>query len=348
MRQVLKWNEEARVIRGYIRCCIYDLKRKEYELVPLETLKLIKLIEAKELRECFDIIHKEDRDWIFFFLSKEYLLEIPSIVYENFIPLSLEWDSPFLINNAIIHCNNDFTLIKKILSYAICKHIQLVCESKDRLISILENDIKGSNFHSVEVIIEEELSKSEIDQLLSKYIILTNVFIKKKSINFSENKFFTPFFFNNIDFFTESQSWNLFYNRKLIINNNGNIISSYDEKFILGSIVDIKTKKDLLNLINNKYFNDKWSISKDKCSVCKDCEFRYMCFDNRLPLLSIEKNYYFEIECSYNPYIAKWEGEEGYRTLAECGVISNEEGFSIDHEKIAEINRELWGEDVVN
>ena len=38
------------------------------------------------------------------------------------------------------------------------------------------------------------------------------------------------------------------------------------------------------------------------------------------------------------------KGEEGYRTLAECGVVSNAEGFSIDHERIAAINAELWGE----
>ena len=86
-------------------------------------------------------------------------------------------------------------------------------------------------------------------------------------------------------------------------------------------------------------------MKKDETDVCKDCEFRHMCVDNRLPYERSPNEWYHKIECNYNPYIAKWEGEEGYRTLAECGVISNEEGFSIDHEKIAEINEELWGED---
>ncbi len=37
-------------------------------------------------------------------------------------------------------------------------------------------------------------------------------------------------------------------------------------------------------------------------------------------------------------------GEEDYFSLAECGVVSNETEFSIDHERIAEINKQLWGE----
>jgi hypothetical protein len=71
-----------------------------------------------------------------------------------------------------------------------------------------------------------------------------------------------------------------------------------------------------------------------------------MCVDNRLPhQRQSDSKWYHKTECNYNPYIAKWKGEEGYRTLAECGVTSNEQGFSIDHERIAKINDELWGAD---
>ena len=70
-----------------------------------------------------------------------------------------------------------------------------------------------------------------------------------------------------------------------------------------------------------------------------------MCVDNRLPYKRKENEWFHKIECKYNPYIAKWEGEEGYQTLEECGVLSNEKGFSIDHEKIAKINAVLWDEE---
>ena len=69
-----------------------------------------------------------------------------------------------------------------------------------------------------------------------------------------------------------------------------------------------------------------------------------MCVDNRLPHKRKENEWYHKTECNYNPYIAKWEEEEGYKTLKECGVVSNENEFSINHDKIAEINKDIWGD----
>jgi len=98
-----------------------------------------------------------------------------------------------------------------------------------------------------------------------------------------------------------------------------------------------------------KIFNDHaklklWFIHKDLIDVCKDCEYRHMCVDSRLPNQRKDESSYHEEECSYNPYICKWKGEEGYKTLEECGVISNDQGFSIDHDKIASLNEKLWAD----
>lgn len=82
----------------------------------------------------------------------------------------------------------------------------------------------------------------------------------------------------------------------------------------------------------------------DAVEVCKDCEFRYVCVTNIKRKKNQRNTLINTTECNYNPYIAKWKGEDGYRTLSECGVISNEHEFSIDHERIAKINEELWGE----
>jgi hypothetical protein len=87
------------------------------------------------------------------------------------------------------------------------------------------------------------------------------------------------------------------------------------------------------------------NATKDKTQVCCDCEFRNICNDTRRPKYQKRNLWFHETECNYNPYISKWEDEEGYRTLGECGVISNEHEFSIDHEKIAKINAELWPEE---
>ena len=69
-----------------------------------------------------------------------------------------------------------------------------------------------------------------------------------------------------------------------------------------------------------------------------------MCVDNRLPYQRKNGNWYHKKECNYNPYISKWKGEEGYHTIEACGVITNENGYYRDDERIASINKGLWSE----
>jgi hypothetical protein len=63
-----------------------------------------------------------------------------------------------------------------------------------------------------------------------------------------------------------------------------------------------------------------------------------------MPIKRSKNNWYQELECNYNPYISKWKGEAGYRTLAESGVTSNEVEFRINRKKLKSINKELWGD----
>ena len=103
--------------------------------------------------------------------------------------------------------------------------------------------------------------------------------------------------------------------------------------------IETITQMDFNELILKSTSNN---INVNKILICKDCEFRFVCsndfeliYDNLLEVFTKKT------DCKYNPYIAKWEGEEGYQTLEECGVISDETGFFIDHKKIAIINAGL-------
>ena len=60
-----------------------------------------------------------------------------------------------------------------------------------------------------------------------------------------------------------------------------------------------QTLKEVLN-------NDILNIQKDKIEGCKDCEFRYCCFDCRPNSLGkdvLSKPWY----CTYNPHNGEWE-----------------------------------------
>ncbi len=49
-------------------------------------------------------------------------------------------------------------------------------------------------------------------------------------------------------------------------------------------------------------------------------------------------------KCNYNPYIAKWKNEDGYVSLCDSGVKVNSEQLTINHDRIAAINKRIWGD----
>lgn len=62
----------------------------------------------------------------------------------------------------------------------------------------------------------------------------------------------------------------------------------------------------LIKVVEVDAFKAIWKITKDKVSVCKDCEYRYICQDcrcflsNPSDILSKPKN------CSYDPFSNCW------------------------------------------
>ena len=62
----------------------------------------------------------------------------------------------------------------------------------------------------------------------------------------------------------------------------------------------------LLEAIQSPGFKEKWGISKDHISVCRDCEFRYACSDCRAYLENPEDAFSKPLKCGYDPYSGKW------------------------------------------
>jgi hypothetical protein len=197
----------------------------------------------------------------------------------------------------------------------------------------------------------------EVERKLTKYsfpfnvtIIIKKLFNKKDSLRVFYEKKQNDFvsrdtIFVNHQVYKESQKHHTYFNRKLYIGEKGEIKNAPECEEIFGYIQDIEDINEIKKIIEKPEFQKYWYVHKEICDVCKDCEFRHMCVDNRLPYKRKENEWYHKVECNYNPFICKWKGEEGYRTLAECGVISNENEYTIDHERIAKINEELWGEE---
>lgn len=139
-------------------------------------------------------------------------------------------------------------------------------------------------------------------------------------------------FSNNSNHVLKSINFNSCLYKKIGIDTKGNIKNCPSLDLSLGNILD--------NSIEH-YFFETGGIKKDDIEVCMDCEFRYVCTDCRAYTDSKKRPNSRPSKCDYNPYISKWKHEEGFHTLLESGVVSNENEFSKDFVKIKRINDEL-------
>lgn len=282
----------------------------------------------------------------------------------------LKWDSISNITNAIITINKqngldnekNFNFVLSFLLKVNCKHI-VIYFSEYLSVKKIKNKLdkfKQNNIHSVIIICEfhdtyftDEFGSIIMDLNLNKKLIVLNSPFEKNfedTMHFTKNDIKIKYekkmseFNANFKIFSESLKYQTYFNRKFYIGIDGEIKNAPECNEIFGYIQDVKKISDLEIIINKPNFKTFWFVKKENTDVCKDCEFKNICVDNRIPYKRTKNEWFHKIECNYNPYIAKWEGENGYQNLAEIGVISNMQGFSIDSAKIRELNKISWAE----
>lgn len=106
----------------------------------------------------------------------------------------------------------------------------------------------------------------------------------------------------NLETIAEAHHFNSCLNRKISIDTEGNIKNCPSMVKSYGNIRDVTLQEAL----EHPEFRKSWTITKDQISVCKDCEFRYICTDCRAFLENPEDNYSKPLKCGYNPYTAEW------------------------------------------
>ncbi len=270
--------------------------------------------------------------------------------------------NPSTITNAVITIGKSkknlkyLDLIFEHLEYLLCKYIVIDFEEKCYIsdLSIIFSNLNKYNIHEALLLLkysDELYSDRFADIVLSsdryKSIIIFNspfdknlenvihYYRQEKKFNYNKNALeFIPI----RELYVESLHYHTYFNRKLYIGSEGEIKNAKETNTIFGYIYDFVYKEELEKIINSNEFQEYWTVNKEKCDVCKDCEYRYMCVDNRLPYKRNDNEWYHKIECNYNPYICKWSYDKNYKTLSECGIISNEQGFFIDNRMLNHTN----------
>ncbi|HNW99209.1 MAG TPA: grasp-with-spasm system SPASM domain peptide maturase [Bacteroidales bacterium] len=366
-RNIIKFFTNCIPIKGYSRSIIYDIQRQDADYIPNSLYEIMLdcdgcTIDDIKLKYCKNDIEKEIIDEYFSFLkSKDYLFFCSEDEFALFPPLNFIFENPSYITNAIIEVNNNTTTntLKDFvyqIDKLICEVVQLRILSEislDKLKSILLV-FEKSNVEIIELIIKyvdfpyQDLIKqfARINKIIvfsAPFSKSTNYFENKKEILYKKENICCScgliskqHMIINMSFYTEALQFNTCLNRKVCIDINGEIKNCPSMQESFGNIKDTT----LADAVEKSGFKDLWFVNKDKIDVCKDCEFRYMCTDCRVFIKKPENIFSQPVKCTYNPYIAKWKGEEGYVPVEECGKYTKY-SFVVDKRKVNKLNNQI-------
>jgi len=120
----------------------------------------------------------------------------------------------------------------------------------------------------------------------------------------------SPSFSITKDDFSRNVSGHPCLSGKIAITDNGDVLPCI---FSRGLTVGNVLKSTLREIISGRKLRAVWGSTKDDVLVCKDCEYRYACFDCR-PLsegINQGRGEYLSApypRCTYNPYTGEWAG----------------------------------------
>lgn len=345
---VFKLFSDCIPVKGARRSIIYDLGRNDYKYIPNILYEILSIFNGSSIQTVKNIYKGNENyidDYFKFLDENEYIFYCDKTEKDQFPPLDLSWDYPAIITTTIINIYEenrvDLNKIIKELSLLGCKDFlmnfnrNITFDELTVIIDIFNNypvksvdfnfpySSEADNIDLLTKLCDRNITINKIiiykspinNHIKSNSEVRGNVFYtKQREINF--NNISVNNFVVNIPFFTEAQKHNVFFNRKVIISSLGfisNSIFNCNNKWVLDKY------KSIESIIDEKDYTENWFINKDSILVCKDCEFRYMCVDSRDPLKASDGLYAFspEYECPYNPYIAKWKGQEGWVSVKQ-------------------------------
>jgi SPASM domain peptide maturase of grasp-with-spasm system len=317
-------------VSGIKRAVICDLQRDKIYPIPLVLYKILNytqkgksILEIKNefeenqyryIDDYFD--HLSNLDCGFF---SDTFQQLPKINFNNYY-------DPKPISNAIVDFStiseHDFSKIILELSHLKCEALEMrfYKEMPISNLTLLLSITDGSTLRSIEILVKYDMSYStdNIIKLRKQYSRLRKltlfeaysnkilehpdiyiIYAKQSVLSEKCCGNVSPWYFiAKTENFIEAKKFNSCLNRKLSIDQHGNIKNCPSMKFSYGNIKNVS----LLDVVNQKDFSSIWNISKDKIQICKDCEYRYVCQDCRAYVVDDQNIYSKPIKCTYNPY----------------------------------------------
>jgi SPASM domain peptide maturase of grasp-with-spasm system len=333
-------------VKGYCRSVILDIQRGVLDFIPNELYEIYEKYNKQDISCILSHYNTEEREivkeYIDFLIKNEYAILGTEHDAKYIADLSIGYNYCGQITNCVCEYSdfireNIELILNKIDKQLSCSAFQLLCSvyiSVEQLTEFLKNFEDSAFISHIEVILpyspeynDKTIHKLVINQCLINKIILYNspfdktddqlhTFIIHTQQNFSRLNcgiIAKEYFTQNMFHITEALHYNTCLNRKLHIDKDGNLKNCPFSSDSFGNVLDDELEKK----IKSKSFQKLGNIKKDEITVCKDCEFRYICTDCRVFIKDLNDIYSQPAKCTYNPYISKWKDEKGYVTVEE-------------------------------
>jgi SPASM domain peptide maturase of grasp-with-spasm system len=322
---------------GIKRCSILDVSRNKLYFINSDYYELFEILSKKKISDIVPLFEsKNDVENFDIFLKHLYDLELGIFVDDIslFPPIKITWKHPSIITNAIIdirHIFHDFNSISMQLNELRCKFLQIrsyrimeiyevtaimkSLENKSVLhvIFFMKYNENRDYYIELENVIKKNISLhitvyNTPEDLLSDVFFTdrfqlnftsTNIQSSNCCGNINEHSFITP----SIQTYMENLLYNGCLNRKISVDENGDIRNCPSMKPSYGNILNVS----LAEVVNDKRFKKMWFIKKSEIHICKDCEYRCICTDCRSFLTEPDNIYSKPLKCSYSPHTLKWE-----------------------------------------
>lgn len=347
------------VVKGFSRDVVQNIVAARFYYIPKSMTYYLSIKSQNRLKEIPKQIKEEYNKFIVANNLGYYDDETKK--YRN-AKLNLDFEFPAHISNIVIYGSSINLIGERSINKLMVNSVLLIID-KEIPFLVLKNFFEmlpKTSVASVDIIIQNKdyLDLHSIRHEFEQNLQIVSVLVKstENSKNIDDfGRIFNEFtgkieyckvfgenhFIGNRYFFFESQHHNTCLNRKLCIDKDGYVKNCPYMDQHYGHI----SETNIEEVIEKPEFQKWWHIKKDDIDVCKDCEFRHMCTDCRAFIKDPENIYSQPAKCTYNPYICKWEGEEGYVSVEECGTYSRETGFVPDKKRIEALNKEIWGDE---
>ncbi|MDC8098427.1 hypothetical protein [Chryseobacterium rhizosphaerae] len=289
----------CKVIEGKENAIICDFQKKNIKYIPssmVEVIRMLSKLPYTEVENTFSDQKNIFKSYVSLLLTEKFAFF--SDLRDEFIPISDTWESPQVINNAIIEYGfENYNMIHLIeqLDDLNCQFLEirfLAFEKKsiEQIEEILQycNDLVLRSIkiylpyinHRVSLQIYHRFKKFKkleaiifygSDKTKANYALQNILFTKKNMEYIRKKNFDDTDLVIDFEYYRESLKYNPYYNKKIGVDYLGNIKNCLKNESIFGNV----NKNNIVQILKETDIKELWHVSHDMILGLKDDELRY-------------------------------------------------------------------------